>query len=488
MKQKHIIKIGSGQMRQKHLQIANTTNVSIDHGEQIAIVGANGAGKSTLVGILTGAHPLIGGEGVRYSFGEDDSNNKAYENIKYIAFHDASSASGGYFYQQRWNSTMIEDSPKVCDEIKGLSTDEAFQKKLFSLFGIDEIYHRRVISLSSGELRKFQMVKVLLSAPRILIADNPFIGLDAATRTMLHALLQQLSTENLVQIILVLSKTDDIPRFITHVIALEQQICKNKCTLDEFEKNLQSTSLKTLSEEHKQQILQLPNNIASPNCDMVAEFRKVSIRYGERTILEELNWDIKLGEKWILSGENGSGKSTLLSLLCADNPQSYACNISLWGKRRGSGESIWDIKRHIGYVSPEMHRAYLLPNTAMQIVASGLYDTIGVRSKINEVQTQNCLMWMRIFGIETLAERNFMQLSSGEQRLVLVCRAFVKDPALLVLDEPLHGLDMQNRLLVSQIISTFAQRKNKSIIYVTHYANEVPACFTKSLSLKKTIN
>ena len=212
---------------------------------------------------------------------------------------------------------------------------------------------------------------------------------------------------------------------------------------------------------------------------------KVSIRYGERTILKELDWTVKCGEKWALLGENGSGKSTLLSLICADNPQSYACDITLFGRKRGTGESIWEIKKHIGYVSPEMHRAYLKSIPALDIVASGLHDSIGLYKRPHEEDREKCAWWLDIFGILHLKDRNFLQLSSGEQRLVLLARAFVKDPELLILDEPLHGLDMRNRRLVKDIIEAFCQRKDKTLIMVTHYQDELPDVIDHQLFLEK---
>ena len=186
-------------------------------------------------------------------------------------------------------------------------------------------------------------------------------------------------------------------------------------------------------------------------------------------------------------GRSGSGKSTLLSLVCADNPQSYACDITLFDKKRGSGESIWDIKKHIGYVSPEMHRAYNRDMPAIRIVASGLKDSVGLYVKPSEGDYEVCRMWMRFFGIEDLAERTFLKLSSGEQRMVLLARAFVKDPELLILDEPLHGLDSQRGEMVKEIIDAFCQRRNKTLIMVTHYKENLPRCITDSIYLKRQV-
>ena len=221
-----------------------------------------------------------------------------------------------------------------------------------------------------------------------------------------------------------------------------------------------------------------------PIPQQVINFNNVTIRYGERTILKDLNWVVLKGEHWALSGQNGSGKSTLLSLVCADNPQSYACDISLFGHKRGSGESIWDIKKHIGYVSPEMHRSYKQNIPAIQIVASGLKDTVGLYYTPTQQEKDQCIEWMDMFGIKHLADRKFLEMSSGEQRLVLLARAFVKNPDLLILDEPLHGLDLCNRNLVKSIVDWYMfENPMRTLIYVTHYESELPNCIDHSLNL-----
>ena len=198
-------------------------------------------------------------------------------------------------------------------------------------------------------------------------------------------------------------------------------------------------------------------------------------------------WSLDFEPITILCGSNGSGKSTLLSLVCADNPQSYACDISLFGRKRGTGESIWDIKKHIGYVSPEMHRAYMKDMPAIEIVASGLFDTVGLYRRPHPDQMGICEWWMNIFGIAGLKDKSFMQLSSGEQRLCLLARAFVKDPELLILDEPLHGLDTFNRRRVKRIIEAFCRRRDKTLIMVTHYDSELPATITDTLTLRRNL-
>ena len=213
------------------------------------------------------------------------------------------------------------------------------------------------------------------------------------------------------------------------------------------------------------------------------EVKNLTKRYGNHLAVDHLNFTVESGKIYGFLGPNGAGKSTLLSLVCADNPHSYACAISLFGRKRGSGESIWEIKKHIGYVSPDMHRAYSKNLPAFVIVASGLYDSIGLYRKPRECDREICEMWMDVFGIADLKDRSFLQLASGEQRRVLLARAFVKDPELLVLDEPLHGLDMRNRRLAKDVIETFCEREGKTLIMVTQYFEELSSVIFYQLYL-----
>ena len=490
-----IIDIQNGVTRHPDYRMAEPVNLCIEEGEQIAIVGDNAAGKSRLVDIITQRYPLLMNE-VHYDFGLS-ARKMVSENIKYITFRDSyGELDGTYYYQQRWNQHDIDESTPTAgallqqafEQQKG---DAAFRDHLYEMFDLSSLLDKYIITLSSGELRKFQLTKTLLAGPRVLIMDNPFIGLDAATRDLLSSLLQRLIEETRMLVILVLSKTDTLPSFITHVLPVEGITLLPKLTASEYLAQQEQKAEPQLDEERRQWILSLPQRDLTQESfypqkgGEILQFNKVSIRYGQRTILHELDWTVNEGERWALSGQNGSGKSTLLSLVCADNPQSYACDIHLFGHKRGSGESIWQIKKHIGYVSPEMHRAYLKDLPAIDIVASGLSDSVGLYTRPRPEQRQICLDWMHIFGIEHLAQRTFLKLSSGEQRLCLLARAFVKDPELLILDEPLHGLDNRNRALVKQIINTFCQRQNKTLVMVTHYEEELPPCITHRLTLKK---
>ena len=428
-----------------------------------AIAGRNGSGKTLYVDQLR--------------------KQLASDKVRYIAFTDSYGVNvdGQYYLQLRWNQHDIDhETPTVGELLQrayllaGEDTAERrkLRDQLYELFHMEEFLDKYIITLSSGELRKFQLTKTLFADPKLLIMDNPFIGLDAETRDQLRDLLKLLAEERDMEIMLVMSKTDDIPAFVSEVKWMGTQ---------------EPVPPHVLSPSQQEAILSLPYTDNDYDCQHVIDMKNVSIRYGERTILKDLNWTVCNGERWALSGQNGSGKSTLLSLVCADNPQSYACDITLFDRPRGSGESIWDIKKHIGYVSPEMHRSYKRNLPAIRIVASGLMDSIGLYAVPNAQDYDKCRWWLDMFGIGHLADKPFLQLSSGEQRLVLLARAFVKDPQLLILDEPLHGLDLWNRRLTKDIIETFCQRRGKTMIMVTHYQEELPNVITNSLYLKKQI-
>lgn len=491
-----IISVHNGVTRMPEWRMAQPVDFELDNNEHLAIVGPNAGGKSMLVDILTSSHPLLM-QNVSYDFSPHTSKLTS-DNIKYITFRDTYGGDNDrtYYLQQRWNQMEIDENTPTVEKVleeayqrAGEDNDErrAFKEHLYDMFNLRFLLDKYIILLSSGELRKLQLCRVLMSSPRVLIMDNPFIGLDKETRQQLREVLETISTEKALQIILVLAKDEDIPKFITHVVPVRNNVALPKVTREEYMKTALMTAMSPLTDETKQEILNLPYRDDEYNTDEVVRMNNVSIRYGSRTILDKLDWTVHNGEKWALSGQNGAGKSTLLSLVCADNPQSYACDIVLFDRQRGHGESIWDIKKHIGYVSPEMHRAYNRDMPAIRIVASGLSDSVGLYVKPSEKDYAVCRQWMRIFGIEELAERTFLKLSSGEQRMILLARAFVKDPELLILDEPLHGLDAEKGELVKDIINTFCQRKNKTLIMVTHYKENLPPCITHSIYLKRHV-
>ena len=467
---KPIVRIESGLPMVREWQLAAPVDFVFGAGEHIAVFGRNGAGKTKLVEIILGRHPVKKGI-IEYAF-PSPVRKYVSENVKYLAFKDCygGETEQNYYLQQRWNSWDVDDER---------------------------------ILLSSGELRKHSLSKVLGTEPCLLILDNPFVGLDAASRLVLGEQLRAIVQGGKTSLMLVLSREDEIPPFMTHVVEVKDEVVLPKKRLADWlaERGTETCGKEQAcgpgqaistgdahcntdspSSENGPSALQAADAPASS--PEIVRLNKVTIRYGERTILKDLDWVVRKGEHWSLTGPNGSGKSTLLGLVCADNPQSYACDISLFGRKRGSGESIWDIKKHIGYVSPELHRSFKRDITAERIVANGLRDFHGLFTKANEEEIRTARKCLERFGAGHLAGTSFLNMSSGEQRIVLLARAFVKNADLLILDEPFHGLDDENVRMVRGIIEEYCQNPDNTLLMVTHRMEELPSCIDHNLTLK----
>ena len=219
--------------------------------------------------------------------------------------------------------------------------------------------------------------------------------------------------------------------------------------------------------------------------DAVILMRNINVRYGDKVVLENFNWTVRNGDNWKIVGPNGAGKSTLLSLITADNLQVYSNEIYMFGKQRGTGESIWDIKRRIGLVSPEFQFQYRESVSVLRVVFSGFFDTIGLYQAVSKKQEEIALKWMKFLEIENISRIDFTQLSYGQQRLVLIARALVKSPALLILDEPCQGLDRANQNRVLTLIDQIGHQSVTQIIYVTHVVSDQLNCIHHQLRFEE---
>jgi molybdate transport system ATP-binding protein len=321
----------------------------------------------------------------------------------------------------------------------------------------------------------------MLQNPQVVILDNPFIGLDIAGRMKLQSALNQLA--QIGKKIILVCNPKDFPQCITHVALLNKGKLLNhgpKETILEQIQSEQLTSIPTLNSSI--------NKLYCSNYNafkIAVELRNVNIQYHQQYILSDINLQIKKGEKWCIVGPNGSGKSTLLSLITADNPQAFANQIWLFDKRKGSGESIWDIKKKIGHVSPELHLFFDKGSEVKDVVASGLFDTIGLFRKLSTEDEETIDSWMNATGIKSFKNKRLHQLSLGEQRLVMLTRALVKSPPLLILDEPYQGLDQNQTHLFKQILEAICNIKTVTMIYVSHYQEDIPLQINHFLFLEK---
>ena len=453
-------------------QFAEPINLKLFRGENWLVYGLNGSGKSILAKTLMKSYQSLCGTITHNLPGNDW--NRITSNMAHLSFNSQYGGSDeGMCYQMRWNQGLLDDSlPKVKDVLSLSKLPDCF-----SHLKLENLMERYIISLSSGEFRRFQIAQMLCTGARIIIIENPYIGLDEQNRAIVAELLQELVKISGVQLILLESRLPENLSLFSHIVLIEDGRVA-KYPLKEGLAAIKTAAVKTTAKDYS-----AAHSVTAECGKELLKLQNVSIRYGNRTILKDLSWSLKAGEKWALTGRNGSGKSTLLSLICADNPQAYSCNITLFGRKRGTGESIWDIKRNIGYLSPEMYKSYRKPLPVENIVASGLFDTIGLYVEPKEEHLQSVKRWMELFNLSRFRGTNYMHLSDGWQRMVLLARAFVKNPPLLILDEPFHGLDNKNRTLAAESIESWCRQPEKSLIMVSHYKQDFPQSITHTLNL-----
>lgn len=468
------------------LDFPSAINWNIKKGEQWCVIGRNGTGKSLLADLLLGRYGVKSGT-IDYNFWNEEcrkQTGKTYpsETIRKVGFESAYLLSDykNMYYQQRFNALENEFTPTVEDLISSLP-DKLYANELCERFHLNSLYPKHLIMLSSGELRRLLIVLALAQHPQLIIFDNPFIGLDAAMRCELDDFFVEMSEFQ--QMMFLVPSVSEMPKATTHVLKSDSLHYEVIGSIKDFREK-EWMDEKTKSENH---LIELPQALSrqTHSYQYVLRMKNINISYQGVTLFRNLNWDIKRGEKWALLGQNGSGKSTLLSLLVADNPRAYSLDITIFDRKRGTGESIWDIKKPIGYISSEMHLYFRENQTCLKIVSSGFFDTMGLFGKCSDEQQQIALEWMKLLGIDSLKDRSYLKLSSGEQRLILLARTMVKNPDLLILDEPLHGLDAQNKSRCRAVIEKFCEQGGKTLIYVTHRREEIPSCVTLTYELKK---
>ena len=469
MHQTLLAELNEVSVKQNGITILHPVNLQIHTHEQWAIVGHSASGKTTLANALAGKIYYQGH--INYHLPESDAHHTRVLMIEQQHHFRNRSNTSDFYYQQRYNSSDAEDTVTV-EEYLGEHEDNDWIDRLH----IDSLLQKPLIQLSNGENKRLQLVQALFRDPAILILDNPFTGLDTEGRKTLNTFLDAIVAAG-IHIILITAQ-EELPSCITHIALLENG--KLTKTGKKSELDLKKSAAKTFDTAL---IEKLPAP-AQEHFEHAIKMVNVTIRYGEKIVLQNINWEVKKGERWSVTGPNGSGKSTLLSLVTADNPQAYANEIYLFDKRRGSGESIWDIKKRIGFVSPELHLFFDQGNSVFEVIASGLFDTIGLFRQLSPSQQEQVQTWLEILQLQQLKERALFRLSLGQQRMVLLARALVKNPPMLILDEPTQGLDAGQTFYFKQLIDQLCVHFNTTLLYVSHYENDIPSCVTHRLNLQ----
>ncbi|KEO71790.1 ATP-binding cassette domain-containing protein [Anditalea andensis] len=471
-------------------------SLNIYKGEQWALVGQSGSGKTSLLKTIAGRYNVVNGSIAHHYYKEYLQTHQQKEGVftsrHLIAevgqkhnFRNLSTNLSNFYFQQRYNTTQAADAPLVASYLSAVADAASTEgywdyERVISTFQLEPLLQIELIKLSNGETKRLLMATALLKNPLLLLLDNPLTGLDIQTRTDFDNLIAAIAASGIT--IIMTSSPTEVPAAITHVAILEKGTITATNPRSDYRPDRISTipvftpeagELEALLSLHKMHTFQ-----------SIVRMEDVSVSYGKKQVLQNINWQVLPGERWALLGQNGAGKSTLLSLINGDNPQAYSKKLFLFDKKRGSGESIWDIKSKIGFVSPELYQYFPSHNTCLQVVESGCYDTLGLFRKSKADNADLALRWMRLLGIEKEANIPLKNVSASSQRLSLLARALIKNPPLLILDEPCQGLDQHQQQRFIHLLDTLCRSSDTTLVYVTHYPEEIPDSVNLVLHLK----
>ena len=475
--------------------------------ENWLVIGPNGGGKADFLNAISGNLKFIKNQNdsileiPQPNDLELVSLEKAARIIQEERENDESEYLEGGVDIGRTGKVFIAQSLKNPDQINQIENLPEVK-----LCGIQHILERGLKYMSTGEIRRTLLAKALISKKKLLILSDPFAGIDVESRKILLDFFTQMTNPQVenhqgTQIILCMERWNEIPQTITHVIEFsnkevsfcgerkdyeiilqkrkaesENQIEKQK---QDFEKELNQTLQETF-------VLQNEKS-DSEDEEILVEMKNVNVGWDGRLVLENLNWTLKKHEHWLIRGPNGCGKTTFLELITGDNKQVYSNDIWIFGIKRGSGESIWDIKKRLGIVSYRLHVEYrMIGGISLQnVIISGFRDSIGLYGEATDVEKDAAKKWLKLGGFINRENELFSNLSYGEQRAILILRAAVKCPEILILDEPCHGLDEENRRMILHLLDLIAENKTSTLLHVTHDMNEVLKCEKHILEMGK---
>lgn len=352
---------------------------------------------------------------------------------------------------------------------------------LIESFNFTQLLDQGYRQLSTGQSRKLLILEAVTSGARYLVFENPFDGLDVASRDELDNTLKLLSQSGRT-VILFLNNLSDIPSWIRRGGVFSGDKLYLAESKEEF-----STLFADFSEEdclHMDTlVLGYEKNDSQDKTGSLIELKNGFGGYGDKKLFKGLDLSMKRGDHTLITGSNGVGKSTLLQMFTGDNQKCYVNNLKMFGRKRGSGESIWELKKQMGIVSPDLHRNYRVSISSLYVIVSGFYDSIGLYVKCSEAEIKKAQYWLAQLGLSDKAKTNFKKLTFGEQRLLLIARALVKMPELLVLDEPTQGLDGIAREKLLNFLEKLATMQLSTILYVSHRQDEYRDFFTNHIVL-----
>ena len=458
------------------------TSWTLRAGQNWVILGANGEGKTTLAGALTGETPVVAGRRWvdRARMTPSLVRCVSFESHQRLVAREESRDEARSFAQQALGGTSVAE---VLDAARMRpAADHATLDRWLRQTGLMAWRDREIRTLSTGEIRQIMIARALMAGPRLLVIDEPFDGLDPSARRRLADMLSALLAEGL-QMVLITHHFDEILAGITHYLLLRDGRVAAQGTWRPLQGPQVGPSHKGMPRMSGDRAAGPRDRIAGVPAALI-RMREVTVAYDGRRVLDRLNWRVGPGENWAICGPNGAGKSTLLQLVCGEHPQAYANEIYLFGRRRGSGETIWEVKHPIGMVSNALQIRYRKRLNGLAVMLSGYFDSVGLYRQASQAQVASARQWAARLSIGHLLDRDFSQMSNGERRMVLIGRAMVKRPLLLILDEPCQGLDPQNRMRLMEMLDTIVTAQPTQMIYVSHRPGEIPAATSHELHLQ----
>ncbi|HCZ9267803.1 TPA: molybdate ABC transporter ATP-binding protein ModF [Vibrio alginolyticus] len=366
----------------------------------------------------------------------------------------------------------IDQGSTVYSLILEQSQDTNLTEQLINDLDLSHLRDSGFRVLSTGETRRVMLARALATQPDLVLLDNPFTGLDIAHRAALARYLHSLSQN--VQLLITFSRESDMPEWINSIALFSAGKLDSTMDKSSWDNHPIIGQIKSQSKQQSEEMMSLirQHQHSTPFNNPIFELKNGTVEYTDKKIFTDLNWRIDKGQHWQVKGPNGCGKSTLLGLIFGDHPQCYSNDIDIFGKKRGTGETIWEIKQHIGMVSSALHLQYRVNCSALEVILSGFYDSIGLYNQPTRKEMDIANEWLDILHMSQYKKTSFKQLEYGQQRLLLIARAIVKQPILLILDEPYQGLDFLGRRLVKNTLELIARENLSQLLYVSHYQED----------------